>query len=121
MQSGVGRKVYTRRLGAPLGGLAAVVLVGLAFLTAAASASAAPFVENARSVTGGFDPSRIFEAPSLAVDPKNPNTVALVAGNYHYPGGCNLYVSRNGGLSWDPSASLLLPGSQFCVDRPLSG
>jgi hypothetical protein len=113
--------VYTRRLGAPFGGAAASLLVVLAFLTAAAAASAAPFVENARSVTGGFDPSRIFEAPSLAVDPQNPNTVALVTGNYHYPGGCYLYVSRNGGLSWNPPASLLAPGSQFCVDRPLSG
>jgi hypothetical protein len=111
------------RRGAAMPSAVALILVALAFLTPTASASAAPFVENARAVTGGLDPSRIYATPAVAVDPNNPSTVALVAGNYHYPGGCNLYVSQNGGLSWGPGVSLLpaSSGTQFCLDRPISG
>ena len=120
-RSGAGRHRNIPRVGAPVAGTVALMLVALTFLTVAASASAAPFVENARAVTGGFNPTRIYNTPSIAVDPANPNTVALVAGNYHYPGGCDVYVSRDGGLSWGPAVSLLPPGSQFCGDRPIAG
>ena len=122
MQSGAGRNVYLRRLWAPLGGAATLVLVGMAFLTATASAATAtPVVETARAVTGGFNPTRIYQSPSIAVDPANPNTVALVATNYHYPGGCSAYVSRDGGLSWGPGVSVLPAGTQFCGLRPIAG
>lgn len=122
MQSGTGRKVYLRRFGAPMCGAATLLLVGMAVITATASAATAtPVVESARAVTGGFNPTRIYQSPSIAVDPSNPNTVALVATNYHYPGGCYVYVSRNAGLSWGPAVSVLPPGTQFCGLRPIAG
>ena len=120
-QSGTGRDRGFRRAGAPLAWAVALTMVALSGLTAAASASATPFVENARAVTGGFDPTRIYESPSVAVDPRNPNTVALAVGNYHYPGGCYVYVSRDGGRSWGPAVSLLPSGDRFCVDLPIAG
>ena len=122
MQSGAGRTVYVRRFAAPLGGAVTLALVAMAFFAARASAATtAPFVDSARAVTGGFDATRIYQSPSIAVDPSNPSTVALVATNYHYPGGCYVYVSRDGGRSWGPAVSVLPPGTQFCGLRPIAG
>ena len=109
------------RIGSWIAGVGALMVVALTCFISTAGASAAPLVENARAVTGGFDPSRIYQSPNIAVDPANPNTVALVVGNYHYPGGCYLYVSQDGGRSWGAPASLLPAGTQFCGDRPIAG
>ncbi|MGH9127517.1 MAG: sialidase family protein [Acidimicrobiales bacterium] len=109
-------------------GLAAVSTVALATalaaapFAAAASATGTPQVETARPVTNVFNGTRVFEAPQVAVDPKDPSTLAMVAGNYHPPGGCYLYISRDSGVTWKLATDSLLPsGYQFCVDRPISG
>ncbi|HWE70787.1 MAG TPA: hypothetical protein VG205_10505, partial [Acidimicrobiales bacterium] len=55
-----------------------------------------------------------------AVSPKDPNTAVIAAGDYHQPGGCYLYATRDGGLSWSQTSdSLLPPGASYCIDRPL--
>lgn len=105
-------------------GLAAVSTVALTTGVAGAAASTpgAPQVETARPVTNVFSGSRVFEAPQVAVDPQDPHTLAMVAGDYHPPGGCYLYISRDSGVTWKLATDSLLPtGYQFCIDRPVRG
>ncbi len=106
--------VSTAALAAGLGTAAPVA--------AATSTSGAPQVETARPVTNVFSDTRVFEAPQVAVDPQDPSTLALVAGNYHPPGGCYLYISRDSGVTWTLASDSLLPsGYEYCIDRPING
>lgn len=101
-----------------------VVLVSGILLIAPASAGAQSSDENQvvveapRQVTGNSDPTRLFNIPSLAVHPDDPSTVALAVGDTRQ-GGCGLWVTRDGGLSWANTAETLLPEDQpFCIQRP---
>ncbi|MGH9129573.1 MAG: sialidase family protein [Acidimicrobiales bacterium] len=92
-------------------------LAGVAGATTTSS-GAAPTVEAARQVDGNAAPDRLFILPQIAVDPANPNTVVISAGDYR-DGGCDLFASTNGGLSWaNTTSSLLSPPSNFCAVKP---
>lgn len=75
-------------------------------------------VESPRQITGGTDPTRLFNVPSLAVNPDDPSTVVMASGDTRN-GGCGLWVSGDGGLSWERTVETLLPeGQDFCIQRP---
>ncbi|MDP8927878.1 MAG: glycoside hydrolase [Actinomycetota bacterium] len=76
-------------------------------------------VEAPRQVTGNPNPTRLFDIPALAVHPDDPLTVVMAVGDARH-GGCGLYVSRDGGLSWTNTAPNLMPEDlPFCYQRPL--
>jgi hypothetical protein len=112
-----------RRAGMATAALGFALLVpagisGAAGATSTSSSGSAPTVEAARQVTAGGGPDRLFVLPQIAVDPANPNTVVVSVGNYRN-GGCDLYASTNGGLSWaNTTSSLLAPPADFCAVKP---
>jgi hypothetical protein len=85
----------------------ALVVVGAAFtmtlLPASPSQGAppagAPVVGPAVQVTRDIDPSRAYNQPQVAVDPKDPQTIAIIGANYN-AGACGVQVSLDGGLTW---------------------
>ncbi len=82
-----------------------------------ARAAQAPVVENDRQVTTSTDPTRLFLSPAIAVDPNDPNTLAIFAGDARN-GGCGIYMSHDGGLSWAmTTASVMPPDKNYCVQR----
>lgn len=77
----------------------------------------APVVEAARQVTTDADPTRLFSVPTVAVHPDDPRTVVVAVGDARN-GGCQLRVSRDGGLSWVTTATDLMPANlPYCVHR----
>ncbi len=101
-------------------GFAVLVPAGLsgpAGATTGSSSGSAPTVEAARQVTASGGPNRLFVLPQIAVDPANPDTVVESVANYR-SGGCYLYASTNGGLSWAKTGSLLAPPADFCAVKP---
>lgn len=79
-------------------------------------------VEAPRQVTGNTNQTRLMSIPALAVHPDDPSTVVMAAGDSRH-GGCGLWVSRDGGLSWDKTIENLLPEDRadlsYCYQRPL--
>jgi hypothetical protein len=76
-----------------------------------------PVVEPARQITTDADPSRMYVTPAIAVDPRDPATVVIGAGDASN-GGCGLYLSRDAGLSWATAAADFMPSNQpHCVQR----
>lgn len=76
-----------------------------------------PIVEASRQVTIDNDPSRLFSVPTVAVHPNDPMTVVVAVGDARN-GGCQLRVSRDGGLSWRTTAKNLMPEQlPYCVHR----
>ncbi len=74
-------------------------------------------VEAPRQVTADSDPTRLYVAPALAVDPGDPSTVVMAVGDAR-SGGCGLRVSRDGGLSWAATAPTLMPDDlPLCAQR----
>ena len=73
-----------------------------------------PIAEAARQITTSADPARLFENPQATVDPTNTDRVAVAVGDARN-GGCMLYVSNDGGLTFAKSGATLLPSDlQFC-------
>lgn len=91
---------------------------GLAVAPGAARAAAPPAVDAAVQVT--TDPSAVrgHATPSLAVDPKNRDVLALAEGDA-YSNKCSVQISTNAGLSWaraaDPQVPPGWPGCLFAV------
>lgn len=87
---------------------------------AAPAAPAAPSsftVEAARQVTVETKPDRLFDVPTVAVHPDDPNTLVVAVGDARN-GGCQLRLSRDGGLSWVTTATDLMPANlPYCVHR----
>jgi hypothetical protein len=75
-----------------------------------------PTVEAARQVSTGVQPDRLYVSPVMAVHPDDPLTMAVGVGDVRN-GGCYVHVSRDGGLSWTTSGSLMPPNLPFCVQR----
>lgn len=98
-----------------LGLLVAVVGVGDA---TAATAVVEPVVEAARQVSADPRPARLYPIPELAVDPTDPDTVVIASAEARF-GGCRLYVSRDGGLTWlETAQDMLIEPYDFCIRRP---
>jgi hypothetical protein len=77
----------------------------------------APIVEAARQVTTDANPTRLFSVPTVAVHSDDPRTVVVAVGDARN-GGCQLRVSRDGGLSWATTATDLMPSNlPYCVHR----
>lgn len=88
-------------------------------VSAVAQGVAAPgvVVEAPRQVTADPNPVRLYSNPAVAVDPNDPSTVVVVAGDARN-GGCGVRLSRDGGLSWATTSQTVLPsGLPYCVQR----
>src|SRR5947209_4392878 len=79
-----------------------------AFPVGAASSLKSPAVDGAVQVTDSPDPARGFVEPTVAVHPKDPATVALLAGDAT-TGACSVYVSTNAGLRWTKATGQFAP------------
>lgn len=73
-------------------------------------------VEASRQVTREANPVRLFITPEIAVHPDNPNQVAMIAGDVRN-GGCFVYTSRDGGLSWSGGVNVSPSENPFCLQR----
>lgn len=97
-------------------GLLLVAGIGLG-VPAGAQEAPNPVVEESRQVTDDPRPARLYVIPEVAVHPEDPSTVVVASGEYRY-GGCHLFVSRDGGLSFTTTAQFLPEGYDFCMRRP---
>ena len=94
--------------------LAVAATVGISLSQRAGADGVHPIAEAARQITTSSDPARLFENPQAAVDPTNPERVAVAVGDVRN-GGCMLYISNDGGLTFAKSGATLLPSDQqFC-------
>ena len=105
-----------RRSGFAVLGVGCIALVATTG-GAAAQSPGSPVVEASRQVTVDNDPTRLFDVPTVAVHPGDPHTIVVAVGDARN-GGCQLRVSRDGGLSWTTTAHNLMPKSlPYCVHR----
>lgn len=77
-----------------------------------------PTVEASRQVTTSEDPARLYNHPTIEVNPDTPDTLAIAVGNTR-SGGCELHVSRDAGLSWADRGSFMPDDRPFCIQRNL--
>lgn len=98
---------HVRSRGALGAALAAVLLLPGAG-PVRAQTEVAPVVEPARQVTADPRPDRLYNSPDVAVDPTDPETVVIAVGDTRN-GNCRLHVSRDGGLTFAPSAKTFMP------------
>jgi hypothetical protein len=98
-----------RRLGAGLAALSIVMAVG-----PAARAANSAQVDGAVQVTGASNPFRAYASPTVAVDPRDRNTVVVAEGEAR-SSGCGVQYSTNAGLSWTEGASPLPKDVAACV------
>ena len=78
-----------------------------------------PVVGPAIQVTTELDPARAYNQPQMVVDPKDPNTVAIVGANYN-AGTCGVHVSLDGGLTWRAGKGVAKPAEdRTCVRSDL--
>jgi len=104
-------------VGVPM--LAMLATLGAPAARGAQAKDAGVTVEAPRQVTSGPNPLRAFDIPALAADPRNPDTVVMAVGDARN-GGCQLRVSRDGGLSWTTTIpSLLADPLDSCIQRAL--
>lgn len=100
-------------------GLVPVCLVGLPWLTPAAggqNANGRYTVEAARQVTAETDPARLFVTPVIAVHPDDPQTMAIGVGDARH-GNCGVRITRDAGLSWATTTSVMPANLPYCVQR----
>jgi hypothetical protein len=98
-------------------GASVVALAASIGVAGPARAAGTPVVENDRQVTASPDPARLFLSPAIAISPSDPNTLAIFVGDARN-GGCGLYVSHDGGLSWVQTTQTVMPADKpFCVQR----
>jgi hypothetical protein len=95
-----------------LAALAATTMFVLACPSANAANTAQ--VDGAVQVTGASNPFRAYASPSLAVDPRNPDTIVIAEGEAR-SSGCGVQFSTNAGLSWTEGASPLPKDVAACV------
>lgn len=100
---------------------AAATMIGVAGLAVSrpvmAQNASDSVVEASRQVTVDTDPTRLFSVPTVVVHPDNPQTLVVAVGDARN-GGCQLRVSRDGGLSWATTAPNLMPANlPYCVHR----
>ncbi len=94
-----------------------VSIGGFASGAGAAGTKPAPVIEAARQVTTDANPTRLFDVPTVVVDPRDPRTVVVAVGDARN-GGCELRVSRDAGASWVTTAKNLMPANlPYCVHR----
>lgn len=90
-------------------GLAAMALMAVAMPAGGAEKTRlAVAVDGAVQVTPDPNSVRGHMIPSVAVDPKNHQVLALAEGDA-ISGACSVHVSINGGLSWRPAARPEIP------------
>ena len=108
------------------GRLALVIPTGLSLaLAMAMSAQAAdtnrpPLVSPAQQVTSELDPSRAYNQPNVAVDPKDPLSIAVIGANYN-AGTCGAHVSVDGGRTWRAGKGVAKPADDKTCVRSDSG
>ena len=98
---------HRRRLGVVL--FALVVALPAATASSAEKPTGPPSIDNSVQVTQDAGASRAHTAPVLAVDPRNPNVLAMAEAEV-YASQCGVHISTNGGLSWAPATRPTVPG-----------
>jgi hypothetical protein len=89
-----------------IGALAAAAAATLALACPAANAADTPQVDGAVQVTSAANPFRAYASPSIAVDPRDPDTIVVADGEAR-SSGCAVQFSTNAGLSWSSGGSPL--------------
>jgi hypothetical protein len=79
-----------------------------------------PLVGPAVQVTADIDPSRAYNQPQVVVDPKDPQTIAIVGANYN-AGACGVDVSLDGGRTWRAGKGNAKPADDKTCVRSDSG
>ena len=92
--------------------LASTLLI--ASVTSGAQGAGGPAVEAARQVSDDPRRLRAHAIPRVAVDPRNPDVVAVASGEA-YSSSCGVRVSTDGGLSWVDAATAQPPGYPRCL------
>ena len=78
-----------------------------------------PVVGPAAQVTVDVDPSRAYNQPQMVVDPKDPQTLAIIGANYN-AGTCGAHVSLDGGRTWRAGKGVAKPADdKTCVRSDL--
>jgi hypothetical protein len=93
---------------------AAALLTLLPGVAAGTTSSRPPQVDASQQVTQDPNPVREYATPSVAVDPKNSDTLAISDGEGR-SANCKVQVSTNAGLSWAQTADFTPPGYPVCV------
>jgi len=97
--------------------LMACALSALVALVPAATASTkamTPQVDATQQVTTDPSPARAYATPSVAVNPKDPDVLAISDGEGR-SANCRVQVSSNAGMSWAPTADFTPPDYPVCV------
>src|SRR3954469_14699126 len=105
------REVYMRRLlvaGSTVVALLAVVP------GAGAARTLSPQVDASQQVTPDPNPVRVYATPSVAINPKNRDILAVSDGEGR-SANCRVQVSTNAGMSWTQTADFTPPGYPVCV------
>jgi len=92
--------------------MATALLVMVA--TPGAGAAPPPQVDGAVQVTAAVNPFRAYASATMAVDPRDKNTIVIADGEAR-SSGCGVQFSTNAGLSWNEGASLLPKDVAACV------
>jgi hypothetical protein len=93
---------------------ALLTLMALVPSADAKSASLRPQVDAAQQVTQDPNPARAYATPSVAIDPKNHDILAVNDGEGR-SANCRVQVSTTAGLSWTQTADFTPPGYPACV------
>lgn len=107
-----------RTLSGVLALIMGLALLGVGLTTADAQETPEPVVESARQVSADPRPARLYPIPSIEVDPTDPDTLVVGAAEARF-GGCRLYTSRDGGLTWlETAQNMLVEPYDLCIRRP---
>jgi hypothetical protein len=87
---------------------------GAGFASAAPDSVGVPAVDAAQQVTTDPSPARAYATPSLAIDPKNTDVMAVSDGEGR-SANCRVQVSTTAGLSWSPTSSFTPAQYPTCV------
>ena len=91
-----------------------IAVLGALLAPVAASAESKPQVDASQQVTPDPNPVREYATPSVAVDPQNPDILAVSDGEGR-SANCKVQVSTNAGLSWTQTADFTPPDYPTCV------
>ena len=92
----------------------AAALSLVALTASGGAAQQPPQIDGAVQVTSAANPFRAFASPTVAVDPRDTDTIVIAHGEARRSG-CGIQFSTNAGLSWTEGASPLPQGVAACV------
>ncbi|MGH9278465.1 MAG: hypothetical protein ACRD12_10240 [Acidimicrobiales bacterium] len=101
------------------GALAACTLVAAPGLARAGEAGE-PVVFPNIQINQDFVPGRTHSEPQLSIDPTNPDVLAVAEAEFQ-TSDCHVFISRDGGRTWAPTAADPVPPEYKSCARPSFG